>query len=62
MMLVDIPMDMARNKKTIGLALDPELLARMEAWRNSQDVPPSKTAVLETALREFLDKREAGNG
>lgn len=48
----------ARVKKIIGLALDPKLLERLEKWRQSQDVPPTKTAVHETALKEFLDKRE----
>lgn len=49
---------MARTKKIIGLALDPKLLERLEKWRKAQDVPPTKTAVHETALREFLEKRE----
>lgn len=49
---------MARLKKMISLALDPELLTRLEKWIAAQDVPPSKTAVHEAALREFLDKRE----
>jgi predicted transcriptional regulator len=49
---------MARLKKMTSLALDPELLARLDKWIASQDVRPSKTAVHEAALREFLDKRE----
>jgi predicted transcriptional regulator len=49
---------MARLKKMTSLALDTELLARLEKWIAAQDVPPSKTAVHEAALREFLDKRE----
>lgn len=48
---------MARIKKVVGLALDPELLDQLEHWRTSQDVPPSKTACLETAIREFLERR-----
>jgi metal-responsive CopG/Arc/MetJ family transcriptional regulator len=49
---------MARTKKIIGLALDPKLLERLDKWRREQDVPPTKTAVHEAALREFLEKRE----
>lgn len=49
---------MARLKKPVGLALDAELLERLEAWIAKQEFPPSKTQVWETALREFLDKRE----
>jgi predicted transcriptional regulator len=53
---------MARLKKMVSLALDPELLRRLEKWIAAQDVPPSKTAVHETALREFLEKRERRRG
>jgi metal-responsive CopG/Arc/MetJ family transcriptional regulator len=49
---------MPRLKKPISLALDPELLERLEAWIAKQEFPPQKTAVFETALREFLDRRE----
>lgn len=49
---------MARAKKMVGLALDPKLLERLDRWRERQDVPPSKTAVLEAAIREFLERRE----
>jgi metal-responsive CopG/Arc/MetJ family transcriptional regulator len=51
---------MARLKKLFTLYLDPKLLARLEAWLSRQDVPPSRTAVVEAALREFLEKREKG--
>jgi Arc/MetJ-type ribon-helix-helix transcriptional regulator len=49
---------MTRLKKMMSLALDPDLLRRMDAWISKQEFPPTKTAVLETALREFLDKRD----
>lgn len=49
---------MPRLKKHQNLALDAELLDRLEAWIAKQDIPVSKTAVFETALREFLEKRE----
>lgn len=52
-------MVMPRLKKMVSYALAPELLDRLEAWLASQQPPPSKTAVIETALREFLDSREA---
>lgn len=48
---------MARIKKMVSLAFDPALLARLDKWMALQDVPPSKTAVHEVALREFLDRR-----
>lgn len=49
---------MARNKTRISLDIAPELHERLEAWRNKQEFPPTKTDVIEAALREFLDKRE----
>lgn len=49
---------MARAKVNPGLAIDAELLKRIEKWREAQDVPVTKTAVFETALREFLEKRD----
>ena len=49
---------MARLKKMISLALDPDLLKRLETWLAKQEFPPTKTAVIETALRDFLDQRE----
>jgi len=49
-----------RSKKALTFYLPPELLERMEAWISRQDCPPSKTAVFETALREFLERRERG--
>jgi Arc/MetJ-type ribon-helix-helix transcriptional regulator len=49
---------MTRLKKMTSLALDADLLKRMDAWIGKQEFPPTKTAVLETALREFLDKRD----
>jgi len=38
----------------VSFALDPELLAQIEAWIAKQPVPPSKTALIEAALRQFL--------
>lgn len=49
---------MPRLKKMKSLALDPQLIQRVKDWIAKQDVPPKETAVYETALREFLDKRE----
>ena len=49
---------MARKKQMVSFALDPELIQRVEAWIARQDVPPTKTAVFEAALREWLEKRE----
>lgn len=49
---------MARNKTRISLDIETKLDERLEAWRSKQEFPPTKTAVIEAALREFLDARE----
>ena len=49
---------MARFKKMTSFALDPALLKRLSDWLSRQEFPPTKTAVHEAALREFLDRRE----
>lgn len=49
---------MPRLKKMMSLALDPALIKRLEAWLSKQEFPPTKTAVIEAALREFLEDRE----
>lgn len=49
---------MAREKRILRThRWDPEVLAALEAFVSSQDVPPTETAVLEKAAREFLSKR-----
>lgn len=44
-----------RNKKMVSFALDPALLKGLDEWIARQPVPPSKTAVIEAAIRMFLD-------
>lgn len=53
------PAPPARPKKKIKqLAFDAGLLARVDAWIAGREIPPTRTAVFETALREFLERRE----
>ena len=47
-----------RGKRMISLAIDNDLFDQIEAWLAAQSVRPSKTAVVETALREFFAKRK----
>jgi hypothetical protein len=51
---------MARRKEALNVYIDPALLERLEKWLTKQEFPPAKTAVVEAALREFLDARERG--
>lgn len=48
-------LDMA-PKKSETFRLDPDLMAKVQAWANKQPATPSKTAVIEAALEEFLAK------
>jgi len=50
-------MDMARTKKVVSISPDPKLIERLEAWLSKQEFPPSKTAVFDKALEDFLDRR-----
>lgn len=47
-----------RTKRRISLDIDPDLHARLEAWRAAQALRPTKTAVIEAALSEFLARQE----
>jgi len=51
-------MEMTRQKIMRSYALDPALLERLEKWLAQQNPPPSRTGVIEAALREFLNARE----
>lgn len=47
-------------KVPLGLRVEEGLLARLDAWREQQPVPPARTSVVEKALEEFLDRYEKG--
>ena len=47
-----------RNKKMVSYALAPDLLKRLDDWLDRQELPPSKTAVVEAALKAWLDSRD----
>lgn len=49
---------MPRIKKMVSLAIDHALLKRLNDWLAKQELPPTKTAVVEAALRKFLDAKE----
>ena len=49
---------MTRIKKPVSYTLDPRLLARLDAWLKRQEFPPKKTAIIEAALSDWLDRRE----
>lgn len=51
-------MGKAQGKKAISILIAEDLFDRVEAWRSTQTVPVNKTAVYETAIREFLELRE----
>lgn len=50
---------MSKGKKAgdiLSVRLDPELASALEAFRADQRIRPDKTAVMTTALREFLER------
>ena len=42
----------------LGHSIDPKLVERLDAWRETQPVSPARTQVMITALKKFLDKHE----
>ena len=51
-------MEMARAKKMMTMTLDPKLVERLDAWIKKQDFPPARNAVIEKAVKEFLDAND----
>lgn len=49
---------MARRKKMVTFGIEPELYNRLEAWIARQEFPPTKTTMLELALKRLLDNLE----
>ena len=50
-------MNMARKKIPLPVAIDPDLHKRLGDWLASQPVAPSRTAVIEAALKDWLDRQ-----
>lgn len=48
----------AMKKKLRAVNVDDGLIARVDLWRANQDVAPTRVACVETALKEFLDRRK----
>ena len=46
---------MRPNRKTVSYNIDTAVLATLDAWLGRQPVRPSKSAVVEKALKTFLD-------
>ncbi len=51
------PIAHKRDRKPVAFDLACDLIADLDAWIGAQELPPTKRAVIETALREFLAKR-----
>jgi len=47
---------MIRRRKTahIDVRVEPELVARIDAWRNQQRVPPTRSAAIVYMIEQFL--------
>ena len=50
---------MATKTGHIDLRVEPELVKRVDAWRNRQRVRPSRTAMFVYIITEFLEREEA---
>lgn len=48
------------NRKPVLVKLPPKVLERIDAYCKSQPAPPTRTAVIEAAIGEFLDAHMKG--
>jgi predicted transcriptional regulator len=48
------------KKKPLTLKVDPSLMERLDAFLRRADLPVTRTAFIETAIRRELDAREKG--
>jgi hypothetical protein len=46
------------KKVAVTYTIDPNVLQEFQAWLDRQSIKPSKTAVVEAALREFLQRQK----
>ena len=54
-------MNMPRVNKPVNTTLPPDLLAELDEWIGAQPVQPTRSAVIQAALREFLSKHRDKN-
>ena len=53
---------MTRVKKPLNIYIDADLLDRLDRWLREQRVPPPRTLAVETALKEFIDRKSKRGG
>ena len=51
-------MSMPRERKPSTYTLSPAVLALLDEWIAAQEFPPNKSAVVEMALLEFIERRK----
>lgn len=49
-------MNTKRPKQMVSVTLDPALVEQLKAWISEQKIRPSQSAVVSTALEEFLGR------
>ena len=49
-------MEFMEKRTQIGIKLQPELVRRIDAFRERQDFPPTRTEVIERAIEEYLQR------
>lgn len=46
-----------RTRKPTNLTLDPDVLAELDEWIEAQPYRMSRSAIIEAAIREFLERQ-----
>lgn len=47
-----------RFRKPTNITIDPEVMAALDAWIEQQPIKTPRSACIEAAIREFLEKRK----
>jgi hypothetical protein len=51
-------MNTKRHKQMVTFTIDPDVIERLKAWIDRQEPQPRQNAVVETAIKRFLDENE----
>lgn len=57
-----IYMPIMTHRKAIGVKLPTDLIEEVDAFRSRQDFPIERTAIIERALREWLERNMKRKG
>lgn len=54
--------DMTRIRRPVNITLDPEIIEALDSWIERQQFRLGRSAVIEVAIREFLERAQRKQG